>query len=128
MRSIASLTAALALALTLSVASGFAFSPSRHARSLATCAPFAQVPTISSHQSFGWGIVNCDPSPPSWNYTVRLVNHAGSILTQSSGGPINHSAQVDTQTVGCTGAVVHSYLYINVGGAGKSDTSGEIQC
>jgi hypothetical protein len=94
-------------------------------RSFATCTPVALVPAILNHQSQGIGVGSCDAGAPSWNYTVRLSNRAGNILTQASGGPVTGSSTVTTAVVTCTGAIVHSFLFINVGGVGKSDTSGE---
>lgn len=105
-------------------------------RSLATCSPTARVPAVwppggigtNPWDGYALGDVNCDSGAPSWYYTIRLANHAGSTLTESSGGPASGGSQVSTATVVCTGAIVHSFLYINVGGTGKSDTSGEVNC
>jgi hypothetical protein len=125
-RSIPTLIAACA---ALAVALGIAFAvPEARSRALATCNPTAYVPVISGSQSEGKGIGTCDAGAPSWQYTVRLVNRAGDILAQTSGGPWSGTHTVSTSTVSCAGAYVHSYLYINVGGTGKSDTSGEVGC
>lgn len=113
--------AAAMLAITLGIATQAASS-----RSLATCTPVADVPYYGpSHTGAGEGHTNCDAGAPSWNFTIRLANRAGSSLTQWSDGPVSGSSYVSTATVYCTGAIIHSYLYINVGGTGKSDTSGE---
>jgi hypothetical protein len=94
-------------------------------RTLATCTPIAWVPDTGGRRAAGWGYVRCDGGSPSFQYTVRLVNRSGGILSQASGGPLSIGQQVQTAVAGCAGAWVHSYLYINVGGAGKSDSSGE---
>jgi hypothetical protein len=125
-RSIPTLIAACA---ALAIAVGVAFAvPEARSRALATCNPAANVPVISGTQSQGKGVGTCDPGAPSWQYTVKLVNRAGDILAQTSGGPWTGSHNVSTSTVSCAGAFVHSYLYMNVGGTGKSDTSGEADC
>jgi hypothetical protein len=125
-RSIPTLIAACA---ALAIAIGIAFAvPEARSRALATCNPSASVPVISGTQSQGKGVGTCDPGAPSWQYTIKLVNRAGDILAQTSGGPWTGSHNVSTSTVSCAGAFVHSYLYMNVGGIGKSDTSGEADC
>jgi hypothetical protein len=88
----------------------------------------AYTPVPSNHQAFGRGAVACDPGAPSWQYTIRMANDAGSVLAERMGGPLTGNQVVVTPTRVCTGAYVHSFLYINVGGAGKSDTSGHILC
>ena len=125
-RSIPTLIAACA---ALAIALGIAFAvPEARSRALATCNPAANVPVISGSQSQGKGVGTCDPGAPSWQYTVKLVNRAGDALAQTSGGPLSGSHTVTTSMVACAGAYVHSYLYMNVGGTGKSDTSGEVGC
>jgi len=96
-------------------------------RVLATCTPIAYVPSVDTGQRIGQanGQSSCEAGSPSWQYTIRLLNRAGSTLTQTSGGPINGTGFVGTNWVSCAGAYLHTFLYINVGGAGKSDTSGE---
>ena len=125
-RSIPTLIAACA---ALAIALGIAFAvPEARSRALATCNPTAYVPVISGSQSQAKGLGGCEPGAPSWQYTIKLVNRAGDTLAQTSGGPWNGSHNVSTSTVSCAGAYVHSYLYMNVGGTGKSDTSGETGC
>lgn len=112
--------AALVTALSLGVASATS-------RSLATCTPIADVPyyDAGSHTGAGQGHTNCDAGAPSRYFTIRLANRAGSSLTEWSDGPVSGSSYVSTNVVYCTGAIIHSFLYINVGGSGKSDTSAE---
>jgi len=103
--------------------------PRAPSQALASCYPDALVPLVYPNRTgFGRGNVTCDPGAPTWQYTVRLVNRAGNILASKMGGPISGSLSVFTDTVSCAGAIVHSFLYINVGGQGKSDTSGETSC
>lgn len=61
-----------------------------------------------------------------WEYTVSLVNNAGSTLATESG--TSGAGYVTTGTTGCAGAILHTFIYVNVNGAGASDTSGTIQC
>lgn len=125
-RSIPTLIAACA---ALAIALGIAYAvPEARSRALATCNPAANVPVISGSESQGKGVGTCDAGAPTWQYTIRLVNRAGDILAQTSGGPWSGSHTVTTSLVSCAGAYVHSYLYMNVGGTGKSDTSGEVGC
>jgi hypothetical protein len=92
---------------------------------VASCYPIAQVPAISNHRSYGRGLIGCDNGfSGSYYWQVSLRNRAGGSLSTADGYYVG-TAQVATPSVQCTGAYVHSFLYINVGGAGKSDTSGE---
>ena len=125
-RSIPTLIAACA---ALAIALGVAFAvPEARSLALATCAPTAYVPVISGSQTQAKGLGTCEPGAPTWQYTIKLVNRAGSTLAETTGGPWSGSHAVNTSTVSCAGAYVHSYLYMNVGGTGKSDTSGEVGC
>jgi hypothetical protein len=123
-RSIPTLIAACAV---FAIASGVAVAvPEAGSRALATCSPTAYVPVIgNSHTTQATGIGTCDQGAPTWQYTIRLANRAGSALAETSGGPWSGTHNVSTSIVSCAGAYVHSYLYMNVGGTGKSDTSGE---
>jgi hypothetical protein len=97
-----------------------------NSRLLATCTPVADIPYYGpQHTGAGEGHTNCDAGAPSWYFTIRLANRAGDSLTQWSDGPVSGSSYVSTDVVYCTGAIIHSFLYINVGGTGKSDTSAE---
>ena len=80
-----------------------------------------------SHQSKGGGHTACDAGAPNWAYDVRLVNRAGTALAETLHTAQDQSGSGDrwTPLVTCTGAYIHNYYYINVGGTGKSDTSGE---
>jgi hypothetical protein len=108
---------------------GAALAP-QHAQSriLATCTPTAYTPSVDFGQRIGQanGEATCDAGAPSWSYSIYLRNHAGSDLTSASGGPFTGNRLLGTNWVGCAGAVLHTFLYMNVGGTGKSDTSGEI--
>ncbi len=62
-----------------------------------------------------------------WAYDVRLVNRAGTALAETLHTAQDQSGSGDrwTPLATCTGAYIHNFYYINVGGTGKSDTSGE---
>jgi len=111
---------ALAAVITAATASiVFAGTPS-HAHA-SGCAPVASVPSVSGGAGFALGYLPCGGS-----YTVSLVNNAGSTLASSSGS--SGAGYVTTGTTRCAGAIVHTFIYVNVNGAGMSDTSGTIQC
>jgi hypothetical protein len=122
-KGIGALLAGAALACAAIVA---AAAPSaRSTATAASCYPAAYVPFPINHIASGAGHVSCDSGAPSYQYTIKLVNRAGNVLTQLSSGPVSGGRDVYTDGVVCTGAYTHSFLYINVGGVGKSDTSGE---
>ncbi len=94
----------------------------------ASCYPSALTPFVSGGSGNGRANVTCDAGAPSWSWTIRLTTAGGTILTQSSGGPISGSYSPTTSTVNCSGNSVHTFIYINVGGVGKSDTSANVSC
>jgi hypothetical protein len=57
-----------------------------------------------------------------------MVNRAGNALITKTGSYGGGPQSWNTPTVSCAGAWVHTFLYINVVGAGKSDTSGDTYC
>jgi hypothetical protein len=93
----------------------------------ASCYPYANVPYPTvDYQAVGSGAISCDAGAPVYWFTVRLVNRSGNILAQAQNGPLAATwyRTVATVFVSCRGAIIHSFLYINVSGVGKSDTSG----
>src|SRR5581483_6192370 len=115
-------------AVILAAFAAVATVPAGHARSMATCSPTALIPYPSIyHQAYGAGYASCDSGAPAWAYTVRLVNRAGSILAYAEDDSFDNygSGERDTPVANCAGAYVHSFFYINVGGTGKSSTSGD---
>jgi hypothetical protein len=104
--------------------------PARTSRILATCTPDARVPVVFTGSRTGYadGYVWCGSPPPAYTYTIRMVNRAGSALITKTGSYGGGSQSWNTPTVSCAGAWVHTFLYINVVGAGKSDTSGDRYC
>lgn len=83
-------------------------------------------PNYGDHTSEGWGIYACT-SGSAYDFTVRLVNRAGSALISRSGSFVGQSTQY-TPRVTCTGAYVHSFAYQNYGGSGSSDSSSDWLC
>jgi hypothetical protein len=104
--------------------------PARSDHLLATCTPDARVPDVftGSRTGFAYGYVWCGSPPPAYSYTIRMVNRAGNALITKTGSYGGGSQSWNTPTVSCAGAWVHTFLYINVVGAGKSDTSGDTYC
>jgi len=115
------------LALGLILVAIAVLAASGNARSLATCTPSTWIPVPVSHQSKGGGHTACDAGAPMWAYDVRLVNRAGTALAETLHTAQDQSGSGDrwTPLATCTGAYIHNFYYINVGGTGKSDTSGE---
>ena len=105
-------------------------SPARTSRISATCTPDARTPIVfsGSRTGYGAGYAWCGWPPPSYSYTIRMVNRAGSALITKTGAYGGGTQSWNTPTVPCAGAWVHTFLYINVAGAGKSDTSGDTYC
>jgi hypothetical protein len=104
--------------------------PARTSHILATCTPYAHVPVVFSGSRTGYaaGYVGCGSPPPAYTYTIRMVNRAGNALITKTGSYGVGTQSWNTPTVSCAGAWVHTFLYINVVGAGKSDTSGDTYC
>ena len=104
--------------------------PARTSRLSATCTPDARVPKVytGSRTGFAYGYVWCGSPAPAYTYTIRMVNRAGSALITKTGSYGGGSQSWNTPTVPCAGAWVHSFLYVNVLGAGKSDSSGYTYC
>jgi len=104
--------------------------PGRTSRLLATCTPDAQVPVVHTATRTGYadGYVLCGSPPPAYTYTIRMVNRAGSALITKTASYGGGTQSWNTPTVSCAGAWVHTFLYINVVGTGKSDTSGDRYC
>jgi hypothetical protein len=122
-----SMVLAAVCCLVLIVATG---APARTTRVLATCTPDAKTPWVytGSRTGYAFGYVWCGSPAPAYTYTIRMVNRAGSALITKTGSYGGGSQSWNTPTVSCAGAWVHTFLYINVVGAGKSDTSGDTYC
>lgn len=125
-RSIATV-ATLAAGTVVIAAAILAMPETAETRALSHCHPSAQVPNVSYPSGQAWAIV--DPCGSGWNYSIHLKNRAGDTL---GGGPDSGYASayggntyIYGAWLGCAGAYVHTFFYMNVGGTGKSDTSGE---
>lgn len=124
--SIAGLSATVAVVALLVPAGSLA----RTSRSLATCTPDAKVPYVftGSRTGYAFGYVWCGWPPPAYTYTMKMVNRAGSALMTKTGSYGGGTQSWNTPTTPCAGAWVHTFLYINVVGVGKSDRSGDTYC
>lgn len=90
------------------------------------CTPYAVTPHVYPWKAaYGDGIVNCIMDV-GFDYSLSLRNNAGDTLASKSGTvySVGGGWEGTTATVGCAGAIVHSFLYINQAGNGASDTSG----
>jgi hypothetical protein len=110
---------ALAAVITAATAS-VVFAGTGSQADAAGCAPTAYTPGVGG----GWGIA-LGHVPCNGSYTIKLVNNAGNVLASSSG---TGSGGVQTSNTVCAGAIVHTFIYVNVNGVGMSDTSGTVQC
>jgi hypothetical protein len=93
----------------------------------ADCSVQALLPVVSGGQGVGKANVNCTGTV-SWTGQVRITDSGGNIL-QANNRSGNQSLQTFTNpAVGCSGKSVHSFMWINVNGVVKSDTSGSVSC
>jgi hypothetical protein len=119
--------ALLGFLLTAALAATATSRPSRGAReSNAWCVATAQVPIVS--KPYAWavgGTTQCPSSSEHWTGTLDLRNNAGSSLSPY---PEGISGNGNYGFIGyravCTGAIVHTFVYVNDNGHGTSDTSG----
>ena len=107
-------------ALVTAVTASAVFAGGGSQADAAGCAPTAYTPGVSG----GYGIALAN-LPCSGSYTIRLVNNAGNVLSSASG---TGSGGVQTSNTVCAGAIVHTFIYVNVNGVGMSDTSGTVPC
>ena len=110
---------ALAVVIT-AVAASVVFAGTASQSHAAGCAPQAYTPGTGGGYGIALGYLPC-----SGSYTIKLVNQAGSVL-QSDSGSANGGVQ--TANTVCAGAIVHTFLWVNVNGTVMSDTSGSVQC
>lgn len=121
-------TAFVALLASAVVAVIVAYQPSRAGsqttRTLAgwcnPSSPFHQL--LGGHTGDGGGYITCD-TDRVFNYTARLYNASGNVLAERSAqdGPWT-TAEEFSPTVGCAGAYVHGFIYVNYNGVGQSNT------
>jgi hypothetical protein len=114
----------VSFAIFFATASG---TPSATARSLTLCEPTAYTPWVYTSNKTGYSIGSTDGDECGttlYQYDQQLRNLAGSSLDEVSGWANNSIYYIIGNTVGCAGANVHTFLYINVNGSGRSSTSG----
>jgi hypothetical protein len=102
-----------------------AAAPPAASRALA-CGPVAHLPRGYDSTNIGWAEAESSGCLQSqyWSFTLKLVNRAGSAL-QTDSGTLSGYQYLFGNSTSCAGAYVHTFFYMNVSGAGKSDTSGE---
>ena len=112
---------ALATMFTAAAASAafLVLAPAAHA---SVCSPQAYVPSVSGGYGYAQGYLPCGGS-----FTIRLANNAGTSLGETSSS-CSSGCNLSYGPIRCAGAIVHTFLYVNVNGVGMSDTSGTIQC
>lgn len=112
-------TKALAVLVTAAAAS-VVFAGSAPQARASGCAPQAYTPGVAGGRGIALANLPCYGT-----YTINLVNNAGDVIRSDSGSA---SGGVQTLTTVCAGAIVHTFIYVNVGGTGMSDTSGTVPC
>ena len=112
----------LATLFTAAAASVAFMTAAPDAATASVCSPQAYVPSVSGGYGYAQGYLPCGGS-----FTLRLANAAGSSLGETSSS-CSSACGVSYGPIRCAGAIVHTFLYVNVGGSGMSDTSGSIQC
>jgi hypothetical protein len=120
-------SAAFVALTTLFLFGGSADATTRH--TFATCTPSAYS-YLGQKQIEAIGTARCDSGAPCYYFDVRAASSSGKVLrewlntsTCWSGGQ-----QWATGFANCAGLYVHSFFYINVGGTGKSYTTGDAWC
>lgn len=110
--------------LLVTVAAWAPAAPAAKARAL-NCDPDA-IANVDPSNRRGYAIGHTYDTPCSsgWAYTLKYLNRAGSSLATNTGSAGGEYVVAGTE-VSCAGAYVHAFFYINVGGVGKSYTSGE---
>jgi hypothetical protein len=87
----------------------------------ASCDPYAPGTDVHSDRtSTGSGLIGCQ-SPQSYYYYVSMLNASGNTLISKEGYFFAEVASFATPRVGCAGAWVHGFIYVNHDGAGKSN-------
>lgn len=113
-----------AAALAAAVLGALAVPHDAAARAL-SCDVYAQVPAVDAGTHTASALGGAQNSCASyWTYNLRLVNRSVNRLGDDYGSEYGNTFVVGPAH-GCAGAYVHSFMYINVDGTGKSDTSGE---
>jgi hypothetical protein len=112
-------------AVIAALVAAFVIAPTAESRALA-CDPVARLPQGYDSSNIGWAEAESSTCGfyEFWSYTLKLVNRAGAAL-QTDTGTLQGYAYLYGTSTGCAGAYVHTFFYMNVSGAGKSDTSGE---
>jgi hypothetical protein len=115
-------TKALALLIPAAAATVVFAGPAPHVHAWG-CAPVASVPSINtSRQGTAKAYLPCGGT-----YSISLVNNAGTTL----GSPHSDNSPAGNVSVGpiaCAGAIVHTFVWVNVAGTVTSDTSGTTPC
>jgi hypothetical protein len=115
-------TQALASLITAAVATVVFVGPTPHVHA-SGCAPVASVPSInSSRQGTAKAFLPCGGT-----YSISLVNNAGTTLGSPNSGTTG-AGNVSVGPIACAGAIVHTFVWVNVNGSVSSDTSGTTQC
>jgi hypothetical protein len=86
------------------------------------CLPVAIQPATGGGYGYAQGHLPCGGS-----FTIRLANNAGNSLYEKSSSCAS-ACDISYGPIYCAGAIVHTWLYVNINGTGMSDTSSTRQC
>ena len=115
-------TKALASAIVATAAAALFVGPASHAHA-SGCAPVANTPFVSGGSGIAEAFLPCGGT-----YEIYLRNAAGTTLGSPNSGTLNSGGPVSTGSIRCAGAIVHTFVWVNVNGSVSSDTSGSVQC
>lgn len=116
LRGVAVMLAALAVAIAFSMATP----QGAKSRTLA-CVAFAQQPAVYNHQARAGGGFTDPCTSSSWYYDMFLKNNANNTLAEDTGTGYYGSDYVGSWA-GCSGATVHTFIWINNNGSITSDS------
>jgi hypothetical protein len=127
--------AAAGVAASIALLAAFSSVAADDALAAGECnAPVAEVPDVQwlapGSEGRARGTVWCPYYYSTFSYSLKLLNRAGNVLWQRSGGPFTGSGNWPFLGAWdpCTGAYVRTHLWITTHGFDKSDTSGEVFC
>jgi hypothetical protein len=107
--------------LMAATAAALAFAGPASQANADVCAPSAYQPLLAGGgYAYAHAYIPC-----SGTWDISLRNNAGSVLGHAGGSA---AGEYYVGQIRCAGAIVHTFVWVNVGGVVKSDTSTTIQC
>jgi hypothetical protein len=116
------------VAAVSAIAAYAAVPPAQSRVAVGLCTAYALTPWVDFSGRTGQargGANSCDPTGDYFSGNLDLRNNAGTALKSISISGYGNAGFV-TPSVGCAGATVHSFTYVNSAGRGSSDNSGTV--